>query len=77
MRRTAADVGVEVVVPALAALLAVPPVKVLGDERPALGAVLLDEGEQRCVLRRRPEPLRQRRVQHLVPAVLTLLWLLP
>lgn len=35
--------GIEVVVPSLAALLPVPTVQVLGDERPALHAVFMDQ----------------------------------
>lgn len=48
---------VEVVVPALAALLADTPLQVLGDHRPALGSILLDQldhlvGGRGCELER-------------------------
>lgn len=45
-----ADAGVQVVVPALPALLAQPALDRLGDEGPSLGAVLLDQFTNQIVL---------------------------
>ena len=45
-----ADAGVEVVVPALAALLADPARQVLGDEAPILGPVAFDQRKHELVL---------------------------
>ena len=44
-----ADVGVEMVVPPLSALLADPSGKVLGDEAPILGSVCLDELQDQLI----------------------------
>ena len=49
------DRRIQLIVPALAALLAGPPGQMRGDDRPALGAVLLDEAADESVLLGRPE----------------------
>jgi hypothetical protein len=53
------DAGVELVVPALAALLAGPPGEVRRDERPAPRAVLPHEGRDHVVLLLGPRPLHR------------------
>ena len=53
------DAGVEVVVPALAALLAQAPLHEFSDEGPALRAVLLDEPAHQVVLLLAPRLLPQ------------------
>ena len=63
------DVGVQVVVPALAALLADAAGQLLRDERPVLRPVVPDHLLHQLVLILRPGPLHQARVQHLLPAV--------
>lgn len=54
------DAGVEVVVPALAALLAQPPLHEFSDEGPALGTVLLDQSPHQIVLLLAPRLLPQK-----------------
>mmetsp|Transcript_30730 Transcript_30730/g.98142 ORF Transcript_30730/g.98142 Transcript_30730/m.98142 type:complete len:265 (-) Transcript_30730:105-899(-) len=63
------DVGVEVVVPSLTALLADTAGQLLRDERPLLGAVLLDELDDLLILLLGPRALDKVGVEHLLPAV--------
>ena len=66
------DVRIEVVVPALATLFAQAAAQVLGDERPALGAVLAYQVDHLGVLLLGPRALDEVRVEDLLPALLAL-----
>lgn len=63
------DLGIQVVVPPLAALLANAPGQVFRDERPLLRPVLLDQPDHHAVLFFRPRALHQLWIQHLLPPV--------
>mmetsp|Transcript_3158 Transcript_3158/g.9795 ORF Transcript_3158/g.9795 Transcript_3158/m.9795 type:complete len:215 (-) Transcript_3158:225-869(-) len=65
----ALDVRVEVVVPALAALLANAARQVTRNHAPLLGAMLQHQAQDLVVLLLRPRPLDEVRVEHLLPAV--------
>jgi hypothetical protein len=66
------DLGVQVVVPPLSALLPDPARQVLSDLGPLLGPVLLNQMEDHPVLFLSPGPLDQVGVQDLLPSVETL-----
>ena len=65
----ALDLGVEVVVPALAALLADAPRKLLRNLGPLLSAQLADELDDLGILLRRPRAFDELGVENLLPAV--------
>lgn len=63
------DLGVQMVVPALSALLSDPAREVLGDRGPLLCTFLLDEPQDEGVFFDAPGSLDEVRVQHLLPPV--------
>ena len=71
--RILVDVGIEVVVPALAALLSDAAGEVTSNERPLLRAVLAHERDDLEILFGGPWPLDQRRFQDFLPSVEALL----
>ena len=61
--------GVQVIVPALPALLTDPAWKVLCNRRPLLRPLFLDKSQYKCILLNAPRTLYQVWVEHLLPPV--------
>ena len=63
------DLGVEVVVPALSALLSDPPREVLSNCGPLLGTFFLNKSQDEGIFFDAPGSLHKIRIQHLLPPV--------